>query len=156
MKPENSSVFKEVAEIQLVYKSKRRVSMMPQAKTSADIYRILRDHWSDERIQLVEEFKVILLNRANRILGIVPLSSGGVTSTVVDVKLILIAALKSNAQAIILAHNHPSGNLVPSEADIRLTEKVRTAGTYFDLKLLDHLIVTSEGYHSMADEGTLP
>lgn len=96
-----------------------------------------------------------LLNRAQRVLGIYELSTGGVTGTVADPKLVFIAALKANACNIILSHNHPSGNLKPSSADEQLTKKIATAGMYMDIKVADHVIITSEGYYSFADEGLL-
>jgi DNA repair protein RadC len=95
------------------------------------------------------------MNRARRILGIYELSTGGVAGTVADPKLVFTAALKANACNIILSHNHPSGNLKPSKADEELTKKIKEAGIYLDIKVLDHIIVTSEGYYSFADEGVL-
>ena len=106
-------------------------------------------------MERVEEFMVLCLNRANRVLGYARISSGGISGTIADPKIIFQVALKSNASSIILAHNHPSGNKQPSEADIRLTRKMKDAGVLLDLPVLDHLILTSEGYHSFADEGLL-
>ena len=97
----------------------------------------------------------MLLNRANKVLGIYPVSKGGVSGTLVDPKLIFSVALKCNASSIILAHNHPSGNLFPSENDKELTQKLKSAGNFLDIKVLDHLIITPEGYFSFADEGLL-
>jgi len=98
---------------------------------------------------------VLCLNRANRILGWAKVSQGGLTGTVADPKLIYQIALKSNASSIIIAFNHPSGNLNPSESDIQLTRKLKEAGLMLDLPVLDHLIISSEGYYSFADEGLL-
>jgi DNA repair protein RadC len=98
---------------------------------------------------------VILLNRAHRVLGIYELSTGGVTGTIADPKLVFTAALKANACSLVLSHNHPSGNLRPSKADEELTMKIKEAGKFLDIQVLDHLIVTSEGYFSFADEGLL-
>jgi DNA repair protein RadC len=89
------------------------------------------------------------------VLGIFEVSSGGVTGTVADPKLIFVAALKANACAIVISHNHPSGNLKPSQQDEQLTQKINQAGKFLDIKLLDHIIVTSEGYYSFADEGLI-
>lgn len=108
-----------------------------------------------ERLVTPEEFKVLLLNRAHKVIGVVNASQGGFCGTVADVKLIFGAALKAATSAIILAHNHPSGNLKPSEADIRLTKKMKEAGQLLELPVLDHLIVTAEGYYSFADEGLM-
>jgi DNA repair protein RadC len=104
---------------------------------------------------LQEEFKVLLLNRANKVIGLYNTSKGGVTGTVADPRLILAAALKSGACFVVLAHNHPSGNLKPSRADLDLTQKIAYAVKYIDVRVLDHLIVSPEGYYSFADEGML-
>jgi DNA repair protein RadC len=103
----------------------------------------------------IEEFMVLCLNRANKVLGWARVSSGGLAGTVADPKLIFQIALKSNASSIILGHNHPSGNPKPSEADISLTNKMKRIGDLLTLAVLDHLILTSEGYHSFANEGLL-
>ena len=116
---------------------------------------MLKLTWDESKIEFVEQFKVVLMNRAQRVLGIYELSTGGVTGTVADPKLVFTAALKANACNIILSHNHPSGNLKPSRADEELTKKIATAGMYLDIKVIDHIIVTSEGYYSFADEGLL-
>jgi DNA repair protein RadC len=107
------------------------------------------------RPEHVEEFVIICLNRANRIPGRARVSSGGLSGTVADPKVIFQIGLKSNASSIILAHYHPSGNLQPSETDIRLTRKNKEAGLILDLQVLDHIILTCKGYYSFADEGTL-
>lgn len=135
----------KVSEVELVYKSKVKPSERPQVKTSKDCYAFLLQTWDENRIEFVEQFKVVLMNRANKVLGIYELSTGGVTSTVVDIKLIFMAALKANACSIILSHNHPSGNLKPSIADEDLTRKIKSAGTLLDIKVLDHVIITTEG-----------
>ena len=97
----------------------------------------------------------MLLSRANRVLGIVTISSGGKAGTVVDVKLVFAASIKTNVSSVILAHNHPSGNLIPSEKDKRLTKRAKEAGKILDIPVLDHLILTAEGYHSFADDWEL-
>lgn len=102
-----------------------------------------------------EEFWVLFLNNSNRIVKYEQLSKGGITGTLVDIRLALKYALEVNATALILAHNHPSGTLMPSEADKQLTSKFRNAAQSLDIKLLDHLIVTEKEYYSFADEGLL-
>jgi DNA repair protein RadC len=97
----------------------------------------------------------MLLNRSNRVLGISCISKGGISGTVVDVKIILQTALKANASGLIISHNHPSGNLTASSEDIKITVKLKNACKLLDLSLLDHLIITDEGYLSFADEGML-
>jgi DNA repair protein RadC len=143
-----------LSEIEIYYRNKVRSSDMEKVCGSKDVYDVLQRIWSP-RIDHVEEFMVLCLNRANKVLGWAKVSQGGLSGTVADPKIIYQIALKSNACSIILAHNHPSGNVQPSEADIQLTRKLKDAGLLLDLPVLDHLIVTSEGYYSFADEGLL-
>jgi DNA repair protein RadC len=100
-----------------------------------------------------EVFAVIFLNRANRITHFEIISSGGITGTVADPRIILKKALEEEAVSLILCHNHPSGNLRPSKADEEITHKIRHAAGYFDIRVLDHIIVSTDGYYSFADEG---
>lgn len=102
-----------------------------------------------------EQFWVLFLNKANRKISIHCISEGGLDSTVVDPKRIFKIALEENAASIILCHNHPSGRLMPSDSDIRLTAKIKNSGEFLDIKVLDHLIVGDEKYYSFADEGKL-
>jgi len=96
------------------------------------------------------------MNRSNAVLGILEVSKGGISGTVTDVRVVYQAAIKGNASGIICAHNHPSGNLNPSESDTRLTQKLKDAGTLMDIQLLDHLILTADdNYYSYADNGLL-
>lgn len=144
----------KISEIELRYKSKVKASERPKVTQSKDAYAILLQHWDDNKLDFVEQFKILLLNQANRVLGICDIATGGITATVADIRVILTAALKANACGIILTHNHPSGNLAPSRQDKEMTAKIKEAGNYLDIKILDHLIVTREGYYSFADEGT--
>ena len=145
----------KVAEVELVYKTKVKASERPQIKSSHDSFSILKEIWNDNKINMLEEFKVLLLNRANKVIGVYEASSGGITGTIADSRLILATAIKSLAVSIILSHNHPSGNLRPSTADQDLTSKIKLACQFHDIKVLDHVIVTSEGYYSFADEGLI-
>jgi len=147
--------FSKVAEIKLTYRSKVKPSERPQVTSSTDSYHVLKQSWDTGKIEFVEQFKVMLLNRANRVLGIYELSTGGVAGTVADPKLIFAAALKACASSIVLCHNHPSGNLKPSQADLQLTKKMKSGGELLDIAVLDHIIITSESYYSLADEGLL-
>lgn len=148
-------VWYELAEVELVYKNKVRLSQRPQITNSSDISKVLLQAWDKGKIDLVEQFKVIFLNRSNKIIGIMDTSSGGITGTVADPRIILAAALKCCAVSIVLAHNHPSGSLKPSRADEELTLKIKEAAKWHDMAVLDHIIITSEGYYSFADEGIL-
>lgn len=145
----------ELEEVELVYKSRVKASARPVITSSADISGILKQLWNPGKIELVEQFKVLFLNRSNRILGVLDASSGGITGTVADPRIILCAAVKCCAVNIILAHNHPSGSLRPSRADEQLTVKIREAARWFDITVLDHIIISTEGYFSFADEGLL-
>lgn len=102
-----------------------------------------------------EEFWIVYLNNSNRIIKSAQLSKGGITGTIVDVRLVFKEALQLGAVGVILAHNHPSGTLKPSQADIQLTKKLKTAGESLDIKVLDHLIITEKAYFSFADENML-
>ncbi len=145
----------EVAEIQLSYKSNVKPSLRPKITCSRDAHEVLKRVWNDSVIELCEQFKVLFTNRANKVLGVFEVSTGGISGTVADPKLIFAAALKACATGLILSHNHPSGNLTPSHADIELTKKIKEGGRLLEIQLLDHLILTSESYLSFADEGLL-
>lgn len=107
------------------------------------------------RIDYKEEFYILMMNRANHVLGWSKISEGGSAGTVVDMKIIFQHALLAHASSIIVAHNHPSGNQKPSEADIQITRKMKEAGKVLDIQVLDHLIITRFGYHSLADSGEM-
>ncbi len=102
-----------------------------------------------------EVFAVVFLNRANKINHFEIISEGGITGTVADSRIILRKALENDAVSIVLCHNHPSGNLKPSRQDEDLTKKIKSAASYFDITVLDHIIVSQDGYYSFADEGNL-
>ena len=102
-----------------------------------------------------EEFWIILLNRANRVLNSFSISEGGISGTVADPRKIYKIALENNASSVILCHNHPSGNVNPSDADIKLTHKLRDAGNHLDIQVLDHIIVGDGNYYSFADDNIL-
>jgi DNA repair protein RadC len=142
-----------IKEINVSYSSGARDKI--KINSSKDSYELLLSCWSKHLIELQEEFKVLLLNRANHVLGIYPLSRGGVSGTYVDAKLVFSVALKCNASSIIISHNHPSGNLTPSAADKRLTAKLKKAGRYLDITILDHVILSKRGYYSFVDEGQM-
>jgi DNA repair protein RadC len=144
----------KVAEISVSYKPSK--AHKPLIKSSDDAYFHLLKFFPEDTIALYESFVVGYLNRANRLIGIYELSKGGITGTVADPRLVLSVALKCAATGIILAHNHPSGNLQPSIADKEITHKIKNACEYLDIKLLDHLIVVPEGkYLSFIEENLL-
>jgi len=145
----------QVAELKVVYKQNYKPSERPKITGSADSYNILLSTWNTGIMGFVEEFKILLLNRAYRVLGCYEVSSGGICGTVADPKVIFAVALKCCATAIVLAHNHPSGNLKPSQSDINLTQKICSSGNMLDIEILDHMIISSEGYYSFSDEGIM-
>jgi DNA repair protein RadC len=144
--------------IQACFELARRRKAAPspervKIRCSQDAFKILDGVLSDLRH---EEFWILLLNRSNQIIDQVRISQGGISGTVTDVRLILNAAVEKLASGIILAHNHPSGNLSPSEADLKITRKIKDAAQLLDLSLLDHLILSDQGYLSMADDNLMP
>jgi DNA repair protein RadC len=124
----------------------------PQAKDSKTAFILLQKELGDLNY---EAFCILLLNRANKVLKTIRISDGGITGTVVDIRKVFKIALDNNATSIILGHNHPSGQLTPSEADIQLTKKIKEAGVMLDLPVLDHIIVGDGNYYSFADEGIM-
>lgn len=121
-------------------------------RSSSDAYEVIATHLEDKPH---EEFWVIFLNRANRVIHIECISRGGISGTVVDNRIIFKIALQRLASGIILAHNHPSGNLRPSQSDITLTKKLVQAGQWLEVSVMDHLIITESGYYSFADQGQI-
>ncbi len=145
-----------VSEIQVSYINKIKSKKNHKITCSSDIAELLFDTWNKDTIELHESFKVVLLNNSNTVKGIFEMSSGGITGTLVDVRILFAVALKTLSTGIILAHNHPSGTLKPSQSDKNLTTKIKRASELLDIKLLDHLIVTpNRKYYSFTDEGIL-
>ena len=142
----------KVAEIELVYKNPVRAKDRPKITGSRDAYDVLINRWDQNKIGFVEQAKVLLLDRANRVLGLCDISTGGVAGTIFDPRVVFAAAIKANASSIIMAHNHPSGNLQQSRADEALTDKFRNGGKLLDITLHDHLIVSLDGYYSFSDD----
>ena len=143
----------QVSEIQVSYSPNLLVDM--SIKNSKKSFELMLNEWEQDKLQMQEEAKILLLNRNNNVLGIYSLAKGGLTSCVVDVRIILSIALKTLATGIILVHNHPSGNLKPSQADLDITKKLKQSCDLLDITFLDHLIITKDNYFSFADEGIL-
>ena len=138
----------KAAEVKLTYVTKERTSHRIPIKSAEDAACLFFMVWDLTTIEHIEEVKMILLNRANQVLGVVHLSKGGVTGSVIDSRVVLQYALKANASAVILAHNHPSGNLGASEADKRITQNVREALKLLEIQLLDRLILNKDEHFS--------
>ena len=128
------------------------VPEVPQIKCSKDVADIFQPLLSDLSH---EEFWILFLNRSNRVISRMKLSQGGISGTVTDVRLVMKQAIEFLASGIIVCHNHPSGNLNPSESDSKITQKIKDAGNMMDIQLLDHLIISDKDYYSFADNGML-
>jgi DNA repair protein RadC len=133
-------------------RNESEVLVKERVKTSSDAFEILRTAIGDKPY---EEFWIILLNRANKVIRKCSISEGGVTGTVVDPKKIFKIAIDHHACSIILGHNHPSGTIVPSEADIHITKKIRDAGVMLDVAVIDHIILGEDRFYSFADNGEM-
>ncbi len=144
----------QVSEVRISYHNRLLLADSPQITCSIDSADVLRANWSDD-LELCETFNVLLLNRANRVKGMFTASKGGIAGTVVDPRIIFAAAVKSLSCSLILAHNHPSGNLGPSQADLQITDQMQRAGRALEIPVLDHIILTTDSYYSFADEGQL-
>ena len=144
----------QIAEITIAYSHKVRPADMKKITSSKDAFDFVLPNWLDT-IEHHESFGVMLLSRANKIKGVCWIGHGGISGTVADPKMVFQAALKANASSVILLHNHPSGNTNPSEADVRLTRKIKNAGEFLDLAVLDHLICTADSYFSFADNNRI-
>lgn len=145
----------QVAEIKISYSTHVQASHRAKISNSKEAFNLLLTTWEQGTIEMVEQFKIILLNRTNRVLGIQEISTGGLSATVVDPKIIFASSLKALASQLILAHNHPSGSLTPSQQDIDLTKKLVAGGKLLDVDVVDHIIISRDGYFSFADRGLI-
>lgn len=143
----------EVAEIKVSY-STNQVDKI-KLTNCTEVFEFILSKWDMDIIEFQEECKIILVNRANFVLGIYNLSKGGITGTVVDIRVILSVTLKCNASGIILVHNHPSGNLKPSEADRKITRRLKEACDLLEISLLDHFIISGTEFFSFAQDSFL-
>lgn len=139
----------KVGEVELSYRSK--TSNKIKLETSEQAYRLMLNTYDEGQIEYRESFKVILLNNACKVLGYITISEGGLTEASVDIRLIMQAVLLSNATAMILVHNHPSGNLTPSRQDKKLTKHVVDCARMMNIRVIDHIIISSESYYSFTE-----
>jgi DNA repair protein RadC len=143
-------------EIKVQYNPPVDLRTQPFIKCSKDAFNVLLPHFNADTLKLQEQFLVCYLSRNNQVKGVFSGFKGGVTGTVADVRIILAIALKTASTSLILAHNHPSGNITPSESDRELTSKIKIACSSMEIMLLDHLIITPySDYLSFADEGLI-
>ena len=142
----------KIEEVKLTYRNKRKADERPKITCAEDAYRAFHQGWDHDQIELIEEFKAMYLDRQLRVMSIASISKGGFTETSVDLRVIFAIGLKRRADRIILGHNHPSGNLRPSNADIHLTEQFVKAGKLMRLEVVDHLIITNDGFSSVVND----
>jgi DNA repair protein RadC len=145
----------KVAEVELSYRNRVPNKDRKRIMDSYSAYKILRNNYSDDTIDYRETFKVLYMNQGCQVLGCFTISEGGITNTLADVRMILQGALLTNAVAMVLAHNHPSGSTRPSRQDDEITRKVVDAARLLDIKVADHIILTSEDFYSYNDEGRI-
>jgi DNA repair protein RadC len=145
-----------VNEVELVYRNRAKTDNRIKVTSAHTAYDVFLSAWDMNKIDLLEEFLILLLDRNNQCLGLSRISSGGISSCVVDPKIVFATALKARASGLILAHNHPSGNLIPSRADEALTRKLIEGGHLLEIGIMDHLIITPTQYYSFANEGLIP
>lgn len=156
MKTEQCNPLFKASEVQLKYKTKVKASDRYKVSSSQSAYKLLIENFFDEEtIEHKESFKIVLLNQGNKVLGVSSIAEGGISTTVADTRIIMQTAILSNASSIIIAHNHPSGNIQPSASDDRVTDEIKKACGFMQISFLDHLIVTPEQYFSYADEGKI-
>jgi DNA repair protein RadC len=145
----------QVNEVKLTYRTKQTASERPKINNSMATYQLLLKCFDENTIELKESFKVLLLNHGNRVLGVMNVSEGGISGCIVDARLIMQSVILSNATRIVIAHNHPSGGLIPSVQDSFITKRVKQACELMDIELIDHLIITPYNYYSFGDHGMI-
>jgi len=123
-------------------------------RTSKDIFNFVKNFYYDD-LDLFESFFIVMLNAGNETIGFAKIGQGGISQATVDVRLIMKFSIDSLCSSIICCHNHPSGRILPSDNDVELTSKIKNASQFFNIKFLDHLIITEENYYSFADEGKI-
>lgn len=156
MKPPNNVTLSDgVPYCRIQYSVEPNIEQLPQLTSDDQAYAFLMEVWDLDAISYKEEFALIMLNQAKKVLGWAKISSGGASATIVDPSMIFQVALLAHADSIILVHNHPSGNLKPSSADINLTKRLKDAGKLLGIQVIDHLIITPSAYTSFMDQGLL-
>ena len=142
----------QIEEVKLTYRNRTKANERPRISCAKDAYDIFLKTWDQDQIELLEECKAMFLDRRLGLMSIASISKGGLAGTIVDLRLVFAIALKRRAHSIVLAHNHPSGNLSPSRADIQLTQNFIKAGEVMNIHLEDHLIITNDGFTSIVSE----
>jgi len=152
----NSIELERISEITIHYKPRHKIALRPKISTSQQVYSLMKQAYYENNINHHEQFWIVLLNAANRVLGICKIGEGGINHVNVDIRIIFQCALKANAVRVILVHNHPSNEVNPSADDKDFTKKAVESGKLLNINIIDHIIVTSSnGYFSFCDEGIL-
>jgi DNA repair protein RadC len=147
---------KKLSEIQIVYRTSKNAQMLPVLRNAEDAYKVVLPYFNSDTIAIQEQFIACYLNSANQVKGVYAGFSGGISGTMADIRIILAIALKTGSTGIIVAHNHPSGNLKASKDDIRLTDNLKSACLTMEISLIDHLIISPYStYMSFIDSGLL-
>lgn len=141
----------EACQVKLSYVNETKISDRTVIRNADDAAKFLFASWDRSTIEHFETVKILLLNRAHQVLGVAIISQGGLSGSVIDIRIVAQYALTANASSVILAHNHPSGNRSPSIADIQITEKVKNAMQLLDIQLLDHLILNKDGEYGRVE-----
>lgn len=152
----NKNELEKISEISIHYNPKQKMSGRPKISTSQQVYDLMKQVYDESNINHHEQFWIVLLNAANRVLGICKIGEGGINHVNVDIRIIFQCALKANAVRVILVHNHPSNETNPSTEDKEFTRKAVESGRLLNINVIDHIIITSSnGYFSFSDEGIL-
>lgn len=151
----NKAIPSMVSEVKLTYINRVKSSDRIKIGWSIDAYNQFKTDWDDMTLDAYETFKAMYLNGANQVLGIITISTGGISYALADPAKVFCTAIKLHASGIILCHNHPSARLEPSESDKELTKRMKHAGEILGISILDHMIISREGYYSFSDEGVL-
>ena len=144
-----------LAELKAVYRSRTRITERKQIREPQEVAEYLRIIWNKDTLELAEDFIVLCLNANHQVIGWVKVASGGMTFSQVDPRLVFAVALQTASAALILAHNHPSGNVKPSDEDKQLTKRMRDAGVLLGIHVLDHIILTKQAAFSFAESGLM-
>ena len=143
-------------EVQLIFDPPSYMKSRPKMSSSNDVEKVFRENWPKGKLGLQEHFYMMMLNRNNVMIGVSQVGIGGISFAPIDLRIVFGTAIKACSSVLIFAHNHPSGNLTPSQADIAITKKLMAGAQLLDMDVVDHLILTPWEYYSMADEGVLP
>ena len=155
MNNQNKGIIFPQINLSLSFDRNVKKSELVNLRNAADANNVFKQIFCADTFDWKEEMIMLCLNRANRVLGFYKVSSGGITGTVVDPRVIFTVALNCGASSFVIAHNHPSGQLHPSEADKQITQKLKHAGALMDIHLVDHLIIADDGFYSFAENGAL-